>query len=121
MNISMLLEMAADGLGDRPAVGPLNGGTSYTGLLARARKAARYFQTHDVHHVALIGLNTPVVPLVLYGAALADKPFVPLNYRLKDEQLQAILKRIVPAVVVVDSAAPNRIGDIDGIEVILQD
>ena len=39
----------------------------------------------------MIDVNTPVVPLVLYGSALADKPFVPLNYRLKDEQLQAIV------------------------------
>jgi fatty-acyl-CoA synthase len=118
MNISMLLEMAADGLGDRIAIGPQSSGDSYAGLLSRARKAAQWFKTKDVAHIALVDLNTPAVPLTMYGAALADKPFVPLNYRLKDEQLQAILKRIVPAVAVVDAAIIDRVGDIDGLELI---
>ena len=118
MNFSMLLEMAADGVGDRVAIGSNDSGVTYTTLLDQARRAATYFKSHAAEHVALIDLNTPAVPAVLYGAALADKPFVPLNYRLKDEQLQAILKRIVPAVAIVDESVPARVGDIEGIELI---
>jgi len=39
----------------------------------------------------------PTFPAALFGAALAGTPFVPLNYRLSEEQLEAQLKRIVPA------------------------
>ena len=49
----------------------------------------------------LVDLNSEAVPLALFGAALAGKPFVPVNYRLADDQLQAILERTAPATVIV--------------------
>ena len=39
----------------------------------------------------MVDLNSEAVPLTLYGAALAGKPFVPMNYRLTDEQLRGHL------------------------------
>jgi acyl-CoA synthetase (AMP-forming)/AMP-acid ligase II len=121
MNIAMLLEMAADGLADRAAVGTKSGGLTYGDLLDKAKRAATIFRASDAQHVVLIDLNTETVPITLYGSAFADKPFVPLNYRLKDEQLQAICKRVVPAIAIVDGAVPNRLGDIDGLTVMTRD
>lgn len=39
----------------------------------------------------------PAFPAALFGAALAGTEFVPLNYRLSEEQLTAQMKRITPA------------------------
>ncbi len=121
MNIAMLLEMAADGLADRTAVGTKSGGLTYGDLLDKVKRAATIFRDSGAEHVVLIDLNTETVPITLYGSAFADKPFVPLNYRLKDEQLQAICKRVVPAIAVVDGAVPDRLGDIDGLTVMTRD
>ena len=45
--------------------------------------------------------RSPAVPIALYGAAIAGKPFVPINYRLADEQVRAIVARTAPATIVV--------------------
>jgi acyl-CoA synthetase (AMP-forming)/AMP-acid ligase II len=117
----MLLEMAADGLGDRIAIGARATGLSYSTLLDRSRRAASLFGTSPAEQIVMVDLNTPATPIALYGAAIAGKPFVPLNYRLKDEQLQAILSRTTPALAIVDDSCVERVGDIDGIEVITRD
>jgi acyl-CoA synthetase (AMP-forming)/AMP-acid ligase II len=120
MNISMLLEMAAEGCGDRIALGPRDGGLTYVSLFDMASRAATHLRRTAAERVALIGLNGPAVPVALYGGALAGLPFVPLNYRLTNEQLQAVLERVVPAVVVVDASVSKRFGGIQGIELVEQ-
>ncbi|WP_181784807.1 class I adenylate-forming enzyme family protein, partial [Pseudonocardia pini] len=55
------------------------------------------------------------VPLTLFGAALAGKPYVPLNYRLTDAQLGAIVRRMAPATLVVGEGVAERIGAVEGI------
>jgi fatty-acyl-CoA synthase len=118
MNLSLLLEMSADGLGDAVAFGPKAGpgGLSHAGLLERSRRAAGWLSAHQGQHVGLIDVNSLAVPILLYGSAIAGKPFVPINYRLTDEQLRTILGRIAPAVVVADAAVVDRLGAVDGIE-----
>ena len=95
MNISMLLEMVAEGAGDRIVVGPAPTGLDAAELLGRARRAAGLFRAAGVDHVAMIGLNSDAVPIALFGAGLAGLPFAPLNYRLTDEQLGAVLPQLV--------------------------
>ena len=118
MNLAMLLEMAADGLGDRVAVGPKADGTTFEELLTRSRRAAAWLAARGAAQVAMVDLNSPAVPTVLFGAAFAGLPFVPVNYRIADEQLRAILARVAPAVVIVDPPVVERIGTIDGIDVV---
>jgi acyl-CoA synthetase (AMP-forming)/AMP-acid ligase II len=97
MNISMLLEMAAasgdsaDCAHERPAV--VCGGESLTpaGLLAAASAAAEVFARYPA--VLYLGTNHLAYPVALFGAALAQVPFVPLNYRLGDAQLESLLAR----------------------------
>src|SRR5207302_4061016 len=53
-----------------------------------------------------------------FGSGMASRPFVPINYRLSDEQLGAILARTAPAAVVIDAPVAQRIDSIDGIELV---
>ena len=54
----------------------------------------------------------------MFGSALAGMPFAPVNYRLGDEQLRAILQRLAPAVAVVDDDVVGRLGELDGVDVV---
>jgi fatty-acyl-CoA synthase len=80
MSIALLLEMAVDGFGDRIAVGDL----TYADLHAAATQAAAAI---DGPHVVL-DVNSPAIPIGLFGAAIAGHPFVPLNYRLTPPEIE---------------------------------
>ena len=114
----MLLEMAADGLGERTAIGSRESGTTFASLAAGARRLGAYFANHGGERVALVDLNSEAVPLTLFGAAIAGKPYVPINYRLTDDQLRAIVTRTAPALVIAGEGVAERLGSIDGIEVV---
>ncbi len=105
MNIAMILEMAADALGDRIAIGTKADGLSYAQLRSAARGIAhRIGEEHrHVDTLALIEPLSPVVPAALFGAAWAGVSYAPLNYRLPDAQLRELLDRLQPVVAV----APN--------------
>ncbi|MFM7535957.1 MAG: class I adenylate-forming enzyme family protein [Acidimicrobiales bacterium] len=118
MNVAMLLEMAADGFGDRVAFGPRAGGMTYADLLARARRAAGWLVERPVDHLGMVDLNSEAVPVALFAAAVAGKPFVPMNYRLADAQLQGIVARTAPAAVVIDPPVADRLSPIDGVELV---
>jgi fatty-acyl-CoA synthase len=117
MNLALLLEMAADGAGDRVVVGSRADGLTAQRLLEQSRRLAGVFGATGVAHVGFLDLNSDAVPLAMFGAALAGLPFAPLNYRLTDEKLHAILERLSPAVVVVGADSIERVKGVDGIEV----
>ena len=50
-------------------------------LALRARRAGTLFAEGPGERVALVDLNSEAVPIALFGASLAGKPFVPINYR----------------------------------------
>ena len=114
----MLLEMAAEGFGDRVAIGSADGGLTYRGLFNKAGAASERFRSGDNTHVAMADLSSVALPISLFGAAWAGLPFVPLNYRLTDEELLALTTRVSPAVVVVDPDDPDRLAGYAGIDVI---
>jgi fatty-acyl-CoA synthase len=118
VHLSLLLDMAADGFGDRVAFGSKAGGLTYAGLRSRAAQAATWAAARGVERVALVDVNSEVVPILLYCSALAGVPFVPVNYRLADDQLRAILARTAPSVVVVEEAVVDRVATIDGVELV---
>lgn len=118
MHLGMLLQMAADGMGDRVALGTAAGGTTMADLAARAGRVGAFLADKPGERVALLDLNSEAVPVALFGAALANKPFVPINYRLTDEQLNAIVTRTAPATVIVGEGMAERLGDIEGIELV---
>ena len=90
MNLMMLLEMAADGLGERTAIGSHADGTSYRGLFEQANAAANRFRTAGVDAAVLCDESSPAIPIALFGAAWAGVPYVPLNYRLPADDLMGL-------------------------------
>lgn len=118
MHLSMLLEMAAEGSGDRVAFGSIKDGLTYSDLLGLARRAGAWATARGVERVGLVDVNSEAVPIVLFGSAFARLPFVPVNYRLADDQLKAILARTAPSVVIVDDPIPARVGAVDGVELV---
>ncbi len=105
----MLLEMAAEGDPDRIALGPLDDGISTAELLERARRAAVYFEKSGADVVGYFGLNSDVLPVALFGAALAGVPFSPINYRAPDEQLRGILGRVAGGLMIADDDEVERL------------
>lgn len=116
MHLDLILSMAAEVHGDRVAVGPARHGVTVAELSLGARRVAAVFSRRTIDHVGFVDLNSEAVPLALFGAAAAGRPFVPLNYRLPDEQLRRLVERIAPAVVVVGAGVADRLGPIDGVE-----
>jgi acyl-CoA synthetase (AMP-forming)/AMP-acid ligase II len=114
----MILEMAADSLGDRVALGSADGGLTFAELGHRARRAGTILAGMPGDHVVLVDENSPAVPLTLFGAALAGKPYVPLSYRLADDRLRAIAERVAPAVVLAGAGVAERLAGVDGLEVV---
>jgi acyl-CoA synthetase (AMP-forming)/AMP-acid ligase II len=114
----MLLEMAADGFGDRVVLGSKADGLTTAELAKRARRLGAQLAQRPGERIGLIDLNSDAVPLLIFGSALAGKPFVPINYRLTDEQLRAIVTRTAPATIIVGDGMAERIGNIEGIELL---
>jgi acyl-CoA synthetase (AMP-forming)/AMP-acid ligase II len=79
MNIAVLLEMAADAFGERRAVGTM----TYAELQEAAAKASEEITEPHV----VLDVNSPAIPIGLFGAAMAGVPFVPLNYRLTPAEI----------------------------------
>jgi fatty-acyl-CoA synthase len=118
MHLSMLLEMAAEGSADRVAFGSTKDGLTYVDLLERARRAGVWARGRGVERVGLVDVNSEAVPILLFGSAFARLPFVPINYRLADDQLRRILARTAPSVVIVDDPIPARVGVLAGVELV---
>jgi acyl-CoA synthetase (AMP-forming)/AMP-acid ligase II len=118
VHITTLLEMAADGFGGRVAFGSAQGGLTFSALTERARRTGAWAAGRGVERVGLVDVNSDVVPTMLYGSAYAGLPFVPINYRLADEQLRDILVRTAPAVVVVEDEVPGRVGALPGVQLL---
>lgn len=90
MNVCMILQMAASA-GDRPVVTVDGRSLTAPELQRLARAAASRFRGHSA--VLYLGANHLAYPVALFGAALAGVPFVPLNYRLGEQQLTALQER----------------------------
>ncbi len=105
MNLLLLLDMAAAGRGDAPAVQAGAERLTAQELLAGAWGGAAVARDSDA--LVYVGTNGLAVPLALFAAAAAGVPFVPLNYRLGDEQLHDLLTPLGRVTVVADaSTAP---------------
>ena len=118
MNVPMLLEMVAEAAGDRVVLGGLSGGITARELLEAAHGASRLFVTSGACSVVWLDYNSEALPVALFGAAFAGLAFVPVNYRLSDEALMAILGRVTPCVAVVAADMANRVAGMEGLTVV---
>ena len=132
MHLSSLLDIAADALGDRVAVAACAGSAAgagaaagaggdltYTELAERVHAVSRHLAAAGAERLVAVDVNSEAVPIGLFGAAGANIPYVPVNYRLADAQLRAILERAAPGLAVVEASVPPRLGgDIAGLSLI---
>jgi acyl-CoA synthetase (AMP-forming)/AMP-acid ligase II len=118
LNLMMLLEMASQGFGER--VGVQQGGDrlTYAELFALAGGAARVARDAGVERVALLDVSSPAVPVALFGAAWVGKPFVPLNYRLTDPEIESLAAQIAPALLVTQAERIESLSRIPGLHAI---
>jgi acyl-CoA synthetase (AMP-forming)/AMP-acid ligase II len=109
VNISLILQMAADAEPERIGLVCDDRRWSYGALLRAAKGAAVSIKQSGCAHVALLDESSEASAIALFGSALAGVPYVPLNYRLADADLAALLKRIEPAYVIGDVERVKRL------------
>lgn len=114
MNISLLLEMAAEAAPDRIGLVCDDKRWTYAELLNAARGAFELIEESGARYVALLDESSEAAVIALFGAALAGVPYCPLNYRLADADLSALLDRLAPALVVGDEERVARIAGDQG-------
>jgi acyl-CoA synthetase (AMP-forming)/AMP-acid ligase II len=109
MNISLILQMAADAGPERIGLVCDDRRWTYGELMTAARGAATRLSEKGCSYMALLDEVSEAAPIALFGAALAGIPYVPLNYRLADEDLAALLDRITPACIIGDTERVKRL------------
>jgi len=102
VNVSLLLDMAADGYGDRIVVGDRSSGISAIQLRERAARSALRLLSGGATALVYVAVNGPALPVALFAAARAGIPLVPLNYRLGRQQLDQLLAQHAGAHCVAD-------------------
>jgi acyl-CoA synthetase (AMP-forming)/AMP-acid ligase II len=117
----MLLEMAAAGFGERVAVQNGPDRLTYAELFAAAAAARRQIEASGAAHVGILDVNSLAVPVGLFAAAWAGRPFVPLNYRLTADEVDALVARIAPAYLVADPERIERLAALPGASAVARD
>lgn len=102
MNISLVLQMAADTFPDRIALTHNGVHYSYGRLYASAQAAAARIEESGAAYVSYLGESSPATVIALFGAAMAGKPFAPLNYRLTVPETNRLIERLSPVFLIAD-------------------
>ena len=100
MNLLLLLDMVAAGRGDEVVVQSGDHRLTAAELLAAAWAGAE--AAAGTSALAYVGTNGLALPIGLFAAAAAGVPFVPLNYRLTEDQLHDLLAPLGDTLVVAD-------------------
>ncbi len=118
MNIMMLLEMASSGFGERTAIGTADDGLTYQELYDAAGRAATQFRATECDHIAMVDISSVALPVALFGASWAGKPFVPMNFRLDEDTLKQLAARIAPAYAICDETPIAIVDQVDDVSTI---
>lgn len=108
MNLSLILQMIADNAGKRVGLTAGDVTLDYAALAGHAAGFAGWLAGRDAGSVVYLAENSAAAPIALFGAALAGRAYVPINYRLTDTEIAALLDRAGAAVVVSDRNFPGR-------------
>ena len=103
----LALEMAVSANPDRVAVQHGDDRITFAALLSAAWQVPEV--VGDATALVYVGPNSLAFPIALFGAAAADVPCIPLNYRLSDEQLLGLLDQHEGALVVADADIAPRL------------
>jgi len=113
MNIHLILQMASEAMGYREAIVCGDTRLTFEQLGEAAQRVAG--AVGEGEKLAYLAEADPSFPAALFGAALAGTQFVPLNYRLTQEQLAVQMKRITPSKLITSQPI-----SLDGIECVSQ-
>jgi len=102
MTLWMLLEMVASAFGDRLGLGTAARGLTYQQLVDRAAGGGTAALERGAKAIAYVGQTDLAFPVAIFASAWAGVPFLPLNYRLSDEQLTALLSHHDDVLVLTD-------------------
>jgi acyl-CoA synthetase (AMP-forming)/AMP-acid ligase II len=121
MNLMSLLASAAGAFGQRTAFCNGQDSITYTELLQAAGTAAAQLQKSDSAHLAMLDVSSFALPIGLFASAWAGRPFVPINYRLSDGEINALLERIAPARLITDNEWARQLATHPAVECINRD
>jgi acyl-CoA synthetase (AMP-forming)/AMP-acid ligase II len=104
VNIAALLELAVQMDGQRAIATDPRRTLTVRGLAAAAAALAQRLAAEAPGNgaVAMVGVNSVVAPIALFGAALAGRAYSPLNYRADPALLRYMLDELQPSAVVAD-------------------
>ncbi|TJY58937.1 acyl--CoA ligase [Sinimarinibacterium sp. CAU 1509] len=118
MNISTILDMAAEAFGDRIGVVCGDERMSYTELRETAYAAAQRIKASGAQYLVLLDVNSPAATVAVFAAAYADVPYVPLNYRLTPTEINELIERASPAYLITSAELRAKIQPRDDMTVV---
>lgn len=110
MNLMMLLEMAAGAYGERIAFQNDQDSLTYQELFDASGVLAKSLADQQIQHLAMLDESNLLLPVSVFAASWAGIPFVPLNYRLTDLELDSLIAQIQPGQLTTDSGRAMRLG-----------
>ena len=99
--------MVESGFDERILLGEESGSVTGADLGRLVRSGASTLTGFSA--LVYVGENHGLLPVALFAAAWAGVPFVPVNYRLEDGQLNALVARQSGALVLADAATATRL------------
>lgn len=120
MNISTLLSIVAETLPENVAVQDEDSKLSYAELDRLSTQLAHGFRAENYEAVAMLDTNSVAFPAMFFAAAKSGIPFVPLNYRLTDAQLNTQGRLLGRALLVTDETGAARMGHLENLNVTLR-
>ncbi|MCB1679026.1 MAG: acyl--CoA ligase [Halioglobus sp.] len=121
MNIMMLLEMAAQGFGDRVAFVNEDDSLTYQELYDAAGAAAAYIRQSGCEYVAMLDVTSLAMPVALFASAWAGVPYVPLNYRLTEHEIKGLVERVEPALLITETDCTRDFSGHEAVQVVTRD
>ncbi len=107
MHLASLVEMVESGFDERVLLG--EGADALTGAAIGSTVRSGASTLSGFSALVYVGENHPLLPVALFAAAWAGIPFVPVNYRLEDHQLNSLVARQPNAFVLADEHTAPRI------------
>ena len=116
----MLLEMANSMFSDRVAFTNSTDGSSitYQQLFDCAGTSAGKALSSERDYFAIRDVNSLAMPIGLFGSSWAGLPFVPINYRLTEPEVDALLARVTPAYLVIEDEYADHFVDRENVSAI---
>ncbi len=110
--------MAAEAFGERIGVVCGDQRWSYAELRTAAYAAAHRIKASGAHYVAMLDVTSPAAPIAVFAAAYAGVPYVPLNYRLTKPEINELIARVAPALLIVGDDYLASVEPHEGVQII---